>query len=157
MTIETDPSKVRPETHTFIGMFRPPWTEFGDNIRGTAVLVCASCGKHHVQLGPVKDCWLAGHFDIPQYRLIEEPKAEPGPDNPIFSQPTEGPFVVEAEVIHWEKEAAFPTYGKANAFCMSHNGNTIKWRRIVNNGRVVIMFRPSPQHGEYELISPEMH
>lgn len=70
MTIELDPSKVSPQTHVFLGMYRPPLEKVQDDQRRT-------CGIQYPDgYRAIREHWLAGHFDIPQYRVIEDAKPE---------------------------------------------------------------------------------
>lgn len=88
MTIELDPAKVSPQTHVFVGMFRPPWEEVRrKHIYETHQYGCAN--YHDRDPSPdmisdernprsyelnvwceLKKTWLAGHFDIPQWRRV---------------------------------------------------------------------------------------
>lgn len=53
-----------PETHVFIGMFRPPY--------GGAHHPCPVCKSYCVTLPGHYRCWQEGHFDTPQYATREE-------------------------------------------------------------------------------------
>jgi hypothetical protein len=51
-----------PETHTFEGMWRPPW----ETMTG-AVPYCPICKLPAPIMLERYNCWLAGHFDTPIY------------------------------------------------------------------------------------------
>lgn len=57
------PEGVSPDTHVFIGMFRP--TIYPQHGR------CEACTKN-LGYGQGVNCWLAGHFDKPLYARREE-------------------------------------------------------------------------------------
>lgn len=70
-----------PETHVFIGMFRPPWhsilTDAKDRNRAMGYLICSGCEMEHYTENRaytvmLRNCWQDGHFDTPQYATREE-------------------------------------------------------------------------------------
>lgn len=80
MTIELDGSKVSPQTHVFVGMYRPPRESL--TLTPSWNLRCPHCrrlwntlgysGEPHILLeDAISECWLAGHIDVPQWRLAE--------------------------------------------------------------------------------------
>jgi len=90
MVIELDPTKVSPQTHTFVGMYRQPFGKLSDEViakinsgKGSFCGVCVAAhftptdsGKDHFSSKcreKLHACWLAGHFDIPQWKTIHEP------------------------------------------------------------------------------------
>lgn len=54
-----------PDTHVFIGMFRPAVDPCANR---QAFAMCPVCTINTVQFG----CWSKGHFDTPQYARREE-------------------------------------------------------------------------------------
>jgi hypothetical protein len=56
---------ITPEKHKLIGMFRP--IEWG--------CVCPQCGliNPNLDVSIVKQHWIDGYFDLPQYQTIEQP------------------------------------------------------------------------------------
>lgn len=68
MAIELDASKVSPKTHRFVGVYRPPLVSV--DVGGTEQ--CPGCGALNFREKPKVEHWLAGHFDVPQWELLEE-------------------------------------------------------------------------------------
>ena len=57
-------SSVHPSKHRFVGMFRPPHYPLSDG--SWAAYVC-DCGTVLWSVQALKDHWLMGHMDVPQY------------------------------------------------------------------------------------------
>ena len=99
MQIELDQSKVSPQTHVFLGMYRPPWEQMLESKRRQISEGIEATRKEMGYVLPdqpryaefdncfqekglystdshLRQDYLAGHFDIPQYRLIENRKAQ---------------------------------------------------------------------------------
>lgn len=69
-----DPS---PDTHVFIGMFRPEWKAIEDKngfnrVIGPGEDAAAVCSYLHRQASETREKWIAGHFDTPVYARREE-------------------------------------------------------------------------------------
>lgn len=65
---------VSPETHVFVGTFRPPMTDivkFGDSCAGHYQVFCPMRHFHYDSNG-LLECWRRGCFDTPVYKTIEE-------------------------------------------------------------------------------------
>jgi hypothetical protein len=83
MIIETDLSKVTPETHRFVGMFRRPFSEvLSDHrqidpsgyLKGGLRFSWTNTYGERDGVDKLREDWLAGHFDTPQYeRIVPEP------------------------------------------------------------------------------------
>ena len=65
----TDPS---PETHVFVGMFRPPLNNFMHNANSKWDVFVCSCGSHLHYNCDIATHWRNGCMDTPVHKTIKE-------------------------------------------------------------------------------------
>ena len=66
-----------PETHRYVGMWRPPFEVVCPKV-GESAPAC-NCGARLPLREEILDHWLAGHFDEPQYEAKERHAGAPKP------------------------------------------------------------------------------
>lgn len=76
-------STPTPETHRYVGMWRPPWEPLLDDFdsqwnRGDHAIIkgpMAPGGRRYDDGNELRADYLAGHFDVPQYEPKEKADA----------------------------------------------------------------------------------
>ena len=137
--IELDPAKVSPQTHTFLGMYRPPF--YRD--------VLPTCPRRCYDLAASRrpathDCWLAGHFDIPQWKLIQ-------PDlSPFF---TTGLTQADRDLLTLKSEAERESL--RNAYEAFHLPEGLNWVSDSVQHQDAQQFRESLRKAACDILMPK--